>query len=355
MNKKITASIAAVLAIATLVGSGQTFISDPNYNSSVIVASAEDVPTVSYIAHVQSKNWMEEKKNGQTAGTEGMSLRLEALKINLKDVRYRSHVQSIGWEQTWKKSGERTGTEGQKKAMEAIKIGLTGASGSKYDIYYRVHVEGYGWMGWAKNEESAGTTNGKKRIEAIQICVYKKGSKPVDYDASKPAYHQFVPSDVFKAQPPKSVTCTLISALMMIRGKKFLDGNRNKDVISDFSYRSISENDLYNAGAWTSDGLAGSFWCKGYNVANTGKMNGVSVDYLKGMLDAHPEGVVLYVYYSQTKQHAVYLTDYANGLCCADPGKNAGTRMTLQNSLLGDYFGGVSDILSKTVQIWYIK
>lgn len=356
MNRKITAGIAAVLAITALTGTGQTIINNPKYNSNVIVASAEDVPEVSYIAHVQSKDWETTwAKNGQTAGTVGEALRLEALKINLKDVRYRSHVQSYGWEDKWRNSGEITGTTGQKKAIEAIKIGLTLSSGPKYDIYYRVHVEGYGWLGWAKNEEPAGTTNGGKRMEAIQIRVYKKGGKPADYDASKPAYHKFVPNDVFLEQSPSGDSSSAACA-MMLRGRKFLDDNRNSDTNSNTSYRSITE-EAIRARATGENGEFGSFSYGGYNVfVSYERIPNCKESDLKSLLDKHPEGIVIFVSGGE-HGHAVYLTDYANGICCADPyGSYSKKRINLQNSYLGELYGNnINSILSNCVYVAYIK
>ena len=40
---------------------------------------------------------------------------------NLRKVSYRTHIQSIGW-QDWKTNDDATGTEGQAKRLEAIKI-----------------------------------------------------------------------------------------------------------------------------------------------------------------------------------------------------------------------------------------
>ena len=48
---------------------------------------------------------------------------------------------------------------------------------NKYDIYYRVHSQTYGWLGWAKNGEAAGTEGFAKRLEAIQIVLVEKGGK----------------------------------------------------------------------------------------------------------------------------------------------------------------------------------
>lgn len=52
---------------------------------------------------------------------------------------------------------------------------LTGKDADKYDIYYRVHAQNYGWLAWAKNGEAAGTSGYAYRLEAIQIVVTAKG------------------------------------------------------------------------------------------------------------------------------------------------------------------------------------
>ena len=71
--------------------------------------------------------------------------------------------------------GKQSGTTGEGKRLEAIKIQLTGADKDKYDIYYRVHAQSYGWLGWAKNGAPSGTAGYAKRLEGIQIVVVKKG------------------------------------------------------------------------------------------------------------------------------------------------------------------------------------
>ncbi|MBO5389509.1 MAG: hypothetical protein J6A59_15540 [Lachnospiraceae bacterium] len=57
-------------------------------------------------------------------------------------------------------------------------IDLTGSDKSKYDVFYRVHAQNYGWLGWAKNGEPAGTAGQSKRLEAIQVIVVPKGTAP---------------------------------------------------------------------------------------------------------------------------------------------------------------------------------
>ena len=85
--------------------------------------------TVTYSAHVENKGWMDSVADGAVAGTQGKSLQMEALKINLsslKDetgaalggtVQYRAHVQDYGWK-SWSQNGQIAGTTGEKKRME---------------------------------------------------------------------------------------------------------------------------------------------------------------------------------------------------------------------------------------------
>lgn len=70
-----------------------------------------------------------------------------------------------------------SGTSGQAKRLEAIQIRLTGEMKEKYDIYYRVHAQTYGWLDWAKNGESAGTEGLAKRLEGIEIVLVEKGGE----------------------------------------------------------------------------------------------------------------------------------------------------------------------------------
>ena len=75
----------------------------------------------------------------------------------------------------WKSNGVMSGTSGEAKRLEAIQIKLTGKVKEKYDVYYRVHAQTYGWLGWAKNGASAGTAGLGKRLESIQIVLVPKG------------------------------------------------------------------------------------------------------------------------------------------------------------------------------------
>lgn len=80
------------------------------------------------------------------------------------------------------KDGETSGTSGEAKRLEAIQIRLTGTNKNKYDIYYRVQAQTYGWLGWVKNGAYAGTAGQAKRLEAIQIIIMPKTDYPTDYE-----------------------------------------------------------------------------------------------------------------------------------------------------------------------------
>ncbi|MBR2290345.1 MAG: hypothetical protein IJ867_07195 [Clostridia bacterium] len=136
-------------------------------------------PEVKYRGHVEDIGWMSYVTRG-IAGTTGLSKRVEAMNIYLSDnqigggIEYRSHVEKYGWENNFVKDNSLTGTTGEAKRLEAIQIRLYGAISEFYDVYYRVHVQDIGWMNWVKNGEVAGTTGMSKRLEAIEIQLVPK-------------------------------------------------------------------------------------------------------------------------------------------------------------------------------------
>lgn len=182
--------------VATVDQNGKVTAVAPG--SATITATADGVSgtcqitvsaaSVSYQSHVQNIGWQDWKTDGESSGTSGQSLRLEAIRIKLDGIdggiEYRTHVQNIGWME-WVPNSALSGTSGQSLRLEAIGIRLTGEADDKYDVYYRVHAQNFGWMGWAKNGESAGTAGFSYRLEAIQIkLVAKGGAAPGSTDNS---------------------------------------------------------------------------------------------------------------------------------------------------------------------------
>ncbi len=159
------------------------------YFNNGINVSASTVPTIQYETHVEKLGWTAPVENGETSGTTGSALRMEAMRISVEgnenlQVRYSAHVQSIGW-QDYVTDNEISGTEGRKLRMEAIKIELTGVDAPKYDVYYRAHVEKFGWLGWAKNGHAAGSAGYAYRVEAFEVKLVPKGTL-IDGETSTP-------------------------------------------------------------------------------------------------------------------------------------------------------------------------
>jgi len=142
---------------------------------------AAPAATVAYQAHVSNIGWQDQVKNGAQAGTTGMYLSIEAMRITLVSaaysggIEYNAHCADIGW-QGWKNDNAMAGTTGQARRMESIQIRLTGEMANYYDIYYRAHVSNFGWLGWAKNGASAGSAGYAFKLEALEIRIVAKGA-----------------------------------------------------------------------------------------------------------------------------------------------------------------------------------
>lgn len=163
-------------------------------DSAVAVQAAASSPTVSYRAHVQNIGWQDAVSDGAIAGTEGRSLRMEALRLQVSGsqysggISYSTHVQDIGW-QAAVSDGAIAGTVGQALRVEALRISLTGELAEHYDIYYRVHASDVGWMAWTSDGSTAGTTGMFRRIEAVQVLLVDKGvGVPSGYEDSDTDY-----------------------------------------------------------------------------------------------------------------------------------------------------------------------
>lgn len=132
---------------------------------------------VKYRAHVQDIGWQEYVQNGKEAGTTGKNLKVEALNIELINneqninIKYESYIQGSGWQKI-ASNGEQTGTTGKNLRMEAIKIWLENTE--EYSIMYRAHVQDIGWQDWVYDGDIAGRLCDGLKIEAMQIQIVPK-------------------------------------------------------------------------------------------------------------------------------------------------------------------------------------
>ncbi len=152
-------------------------------------------PSVAYRTHVQSIGWQDPVYDGAMSGTQGQSKRLEGIEIKVSGaddlgVRYMTHIQTYGWESDWRYNGTMSGTQGESKRLEAIRIELTGADAQYFDIWYCVHAQYFGWLDWTKNGAEAGTAGFSYRLEGIKIKILPKNSaKPAREGATGAAFY----------------------------------------------------------------------------------------------------------------------------------------------------------------------
>ena len=158
--------------------------------------------------------------DGGLLGTTGQGKRIEGLTVALTgaaaatadySIRYNVHIENEGWQATtddplsWKKDGDFAGSQGKSQRLEAIQLQLTDAAGqpvADYAVEYRVHIQDDGWsQGWQKDGAIAGTAGESKRLEAIQIRIVPKFTGNLDPAIFKASNHhlgqtQFKPENV---------------------------------------------------------------------------------------------------------------------------------------------------------------
>lgn len=135
---------------------------------------------INYRGHIQDVGDTGWCSNGEILGTSGRSLRLEGFKIEKGSelpsdvsIEINEHIENIGW-----KFGltdkDYIGTKGQALRLEAVSFKLNGNGAENYSIKYRVHVQDIGWQDWKADGKIAGTVGRSLRIEAIQIMILRK-------------------------------------------------------------------------------------------------------------------------------------------------------------------------------------
>ena len=142
-----------------------------------------------YRAHVEDFGWLEPVRDGQAAGTTGLSKRLEAIKVTPPEgwvLWARAHVSDLGWLsyegiRRGEPSGEGTspndpiiGTVGESRRIEDLVIGVSERpAGDRRRLEFRVHQadypEGGGWKAWTPEGCASGTDGMGIRLEAVRM------------------------------------------------------------------------------------------------------------------------------------------------------------------------------------------
>ena len=143
--------------------------------------------------YLRPTGWKPLVHGGSTAGLIDTAQRLNAVRVDVDGARYSGGVQvsakveGDGW-RSYVRDTKTAGTLHRTNRTSAYKMRLTGEMAEHYDIYYRVHVAGTGWLGWAKNGAGAGTESYRYRNTAVQVVLVKKGERPLMSGYGRAAY-----------------------------------------------------------------------------------------------------------------------------------------------------------------------
>ncbi len=146
--------------------------------------TADTNPTTTPSSHLsvrakpQGKGWKAAVAEGKTAGTInkkglcGIKIALDKTTDISGSINYQAYVEGSKWLKPMA-NGKAAGLA--KKPMSALRIWLTGDAANRFDVYYRVYVKDFGWLGWARNKQIAGTTKAAEELCAVQVRLVAKG------------------------------------------------------------------------------------------------------------------------------------------------------------------------------------
>lgn len=187
--KKTVTSILTMVLLATIVLPTTALAQENTLDTAATVG-------LQYKTHVQDYGW--EKSwvtDGNLSGTVGQSKRLEALQVALTGtlpagatIETTVHVQNKGNLGPFA-MGTLAGTQGQGLRMENIKLELKNLPG--YTLKYNVQVENQGWLRaqlddstWYESGQVAGTSGLGLRLESIRIKLIKLNTEYNAYQAA---------------------------------------------------------------------------------------------------------------------------------------------------------------------------
>lgn len=138
-----------------------------------------EIPTVTYSAQVKGA-WQNYVPAGEVSGTTGQGIPITGFSAKTTSsvaggIAYQLHLSNVGWT-SGKTNGEQLSSTAESNSVEAIKISLSGDLATYFDVWYRVHVDNVGWLGWTKNGAVAGSTGYGTHVQAVQVRLTRKGA-----------------------------------------------------------------------------------------------------------------------------------------------------------------------------------
>ena len=138
-----------------------------------------EIPTVTYSSQSNS-TWQNSVSAGEVSGTTGKGIPITGFLAKTTSfvaggINYQLHLSNVGWTSV-KSNGDQLSSATESNAVEAIKVSLSGDLATYFDVWYRVHVDNVGWLGWTKNGVVAGSTGYGMHVQAVQVRITRKGA-----------------------------------------------------------------------------------------------------------------------------------------------------------------------------------
>ena len=138
-----------------------------------------EIPTVTYSSQSNS-TWQNSVSAGEVSGTTGKGIPITGFLAKTTSfvaggINYQLHLSNVGWTSV-KSNGDQLSSATESNAVEAIKVSLSGDLATYFDVWYRVHVDNVGWLGWTKNGVVAGSTGYGTHVQAVQVRITRRGA-----------------------------------------------------------------------------------------------------------------------------------------------------------------------------------
>lgn len=194
--KRVGVPIISTALLISMVCTSGVYAANEQLDTSATVG-------VQYKTHIQDKGWEGTwLSDGSLSGSVGEGKRLEGLRVQLvgtvpasANIQTYVHVQDKGDMGPFL-MGNLAGTEGLGLRLESIRLVLNNMPG--YTIRYNVHVQNKGWLRdedddttWFKSGEIAGTAGQSLRLEGIRIKLVKVDENMLAYYAALAAVNEY--------------------------------------------------------------------------------------------------------------------------------------------------------------------
>ncbi|WP_368286103.1 NlpC/P60 family protein, partial [Enorma massiliensis] len=141
-----------------------------------------DRVSISYSVRKSGGGWVDGSDGNQASTWNGtIACGANALRVKILEAPIDGSVQVQGYASGngWTAQGidgADAGPFSESAIFSGIKVSFTGDIQNYADIWYRVYVNDFGWLGWTSNGSLAGTTNLNLQVQSVEMIALPKGS-----------------------------------------------------------------------------------------------------------------------------------------------------------------------------------